>query len=654
MSFIQSLFLFGALAAAVPVLIHLNKSRNYQRVRVGTLRFLSSVVQERRRFRKIENWPLLLCRIALLVLLALLFARPFWPEADPSSPQGAETLVLVDSSGSLAHPQAAAQIKKIIATIEKDLPPESPLTLAEFADGVQLTESPKAVAGAPTNFSVAVDWTIERLAQSESPPAAIHFITDLQKDQLPNTPPRLWPTGVETEIHRVFQERDFNFAIEDVQLNTPFREEVVEIEAPFKVYGAPSEKEKWPRLVILKLNDGTQLKADFPRAGGRVRFRWKAGESNDLRGSISFGGKDPWPKDNVRHFAFQLQERKKVLLVDGDPGATSFLGEAYFLDKALQASGATHGQSPFISEISYGLTTRNGLVDLAQYELIVLCNVASLTAGEAEMIQMANAQGAGLLFVLGDRMGEGTFRSFQSSGLFPSLTKSADPRMDVVSWWQSEESQAPALASLPPLGLRSLLLRNAFEFPESEDWNPWARFSNKNPLLLEKSNLAPNQAPVIVLAHPVTREWGDFPLNSLFVPLMRELSTHLSNYQRTEDVIVARAPGLKMRQAPGLVVGEDGQQTLLNADATEMNPAAASVAQFRSSLGIAENELPQNQVPPAGLAVKAEQAHELWPWILLALLLLLILENFLADRRPRVVDETNPNAATSSPTPKAT
>ena len=647
MSFIQSFFLLGALAAAVPVLIHLSKSRNYQRVRIGTLRFLSSVVQERRRFKKIENWPLLLCRIALLILLALLFSRPFWPASEPPLPEGAETLVLVDSSGSLAFPEAASQVSKLLKQIQKEIPPESPLTIAEFADTVAVTEEPQAVPGAPTNFTAAVDWTIERIAQSELPPAAIHLITDVQEAPLPENTPRLWPTGIETKIHVVTQKEDFNYAIEKVQLNTPFREEEVELEATLKVFGSPGSKNKRFRRVTLALSDGTRLGKDFPPEGGRVRFRWKPSASNELTGTISFEGGDPWPEDDIRHFSFTLQDRKKVLLVDGDPGDTPFLGEAYFLDKALRASGATHGQSPFIPTISYDLTTRNGLVDLSEFELLVLCNVGSLTPDEEILIHEANAQGTGVLFLLGDQTETASFRLLQSADLFPALQKVPEPRMDVVNSWESEETLAPPLAALPMVGLRSLLLRNAFEIAESDDWNLWASFSDRNPLLLEKSNLSAEQGPVMVLAHPATREWGDFPLNSLFVPLMRQLSAYLTDYSRVEDGIVSRSPGLQLRKPPGILIGENGQRTLVNVDVTEMNPTSTSVAQLRSALGIPSNGLPQNEPSSQTLPAQAEQAHELWPWILLSILMLLILENFLADRRPRLVEE-----AATAPTPE--
>ena len=647
MSFIHSLFILGSLAAAVPVLIHMSKSRNYQRVRIGTLRFLSSVVQERRRIKTIENWPLLLARIAILILLALLFARPFWPNSKPTSPQASETIILVDSSGSLAHSEAASRVAGTLKNIQKSLPPESTVTIAEFADVVHITENPKAIAGAPTNFNAAVDWTIEHLAHSEHTPEAIHLITDLQKSPLPTAATRLWPTGVRTEIHRIPQPTDYNIAIESVTLATPFKEEEIEIEALVKVFGSPSTQSskkrssatnaRKPKDVLLTLSNGVEKRVAFPSQGGRVRFRWKLDELTELDGTISITSKDPWPSDDSRNFSFRMQEKKKVLLVDGDPGASIFLGEAYFLDKALLASGATHGQSPFTTTISYGLTTRNGLIDLDEYDVIALCNVPSLSLAEASALQEANAQGCSLMFILGDQTNESSFSPLQSSGLFPQLKTTTNARMAPVTSWDHTQ---PALESLPTASLRALLLRNAFISPPSSDWKALASFSNKNPFLLERANLATKQGSILILAHPVTREWGDFPLDNLFVPMMRELFASLSGYQETDSQIIAGTPGFQQKKKLGIYPAGNDKIELINADLTEMNPEVASLSAIRKSLGIPKSVPPADSAPEKKLPKMAEQAREIWPWFLLALLLLLVIENTLADRRFLTLNET--------------
>src|SRR4051812_45629431 len=102
MGLIHPGILAGFLAVAAPIVIHFIRSRKYQRVAIGSLRFLRVAVQERRRWRRIEDWPLLLARIAAILALTLLFARPFLPERENVPPTDLEAILLVDVSGSVS------------------------------------------------------------------------------------------------------------------------------------------------------------------------------------------------------------------------------------------------------------------------------------------------------------------------------------------------------------------------------------------------------------------------------------------------------------------------------------------------------------------------------------------------------------------------
>ena len=65
-----------ALAALLlPLLIHLARRDEQQRIDFAALRWLSARPRPRRRIR-FDEWPLLLVRLLLLALLAVLLARP--------------------------------------------------------------------------------------------------------------------------------------------------------------------------------------------------------------------------------------------------------------------------------------------------------------------------------------------------------------------------------------------------------------------------------------------------------------------------------------------------------------------------------------------------------------------------------------------------
>ena len=77
MSLIHAGFLAAAAAVSIPILIHLLLRPRARQVSIGTLRFLRLAIKETRRRRKIRRWLLLAMRTAAVLLLALLFARPY-------------------------------------------------------------------------------------------------------------------------------------------------------------------------------------------------------------------------------------------------------------------------------------------------------------------------------------------------------------------------------------------------------------------------------------------------------------------------------------------------------------------------------------------------------------------------------------------------
>lgn len=64
-------------ALVVPVLLHLHRRQQQKTTPFAALRWIRGPARPRRRLR-LEQWPLLLLRLALLVALALLLAEPVW------------------------------------------------------------------------------------------------------------------------------------------------------------------------------------------------------------------------------------------------------------------------------------------------------------------------------------------------------------------------------------------------------------------------------------------------------------------------------------------------------------------------------------------------------------------------------------------------
>ena len=70
-SFLNAAFLVGAVAAVVPILIHLFSRRKVARIPFSSIRFLEEIARRRVRRMRLTQWIILALRVLALALLAL-------------------------------------------------------------------------------------------------------------------------------------------------------------------------------------------------------------------------------------------------------------------------------------------------------------------------------------------------------------------------------------------------------------------------------------------------------------------------------------------------------------------------------------------------------------------------------------------------------
>ncbi len=77
MQFLQPAFLWGLLALAIPIIIHLFHFRKYKKVLFTNVRFLRELKDERNARRKLRNFLVLLMRLLAVAALIFAFAQPY-------------------------------------------------------------------------------------------------------------------------------------------------------------------------------------------------------------------------------------------------------------------------------------------------------------------------------------------------------------------------------------------------------------------------------------------------------------------------------------------------------------------------------------------------------------------------------------------------
>src|SRR5436305_14747668 len=103
-TFLTPLFLIGTLGAAIPVIIHLSRSRRTKKMRFSTTRFFTDQFLRSYRMSRLKELLLLACRMLLFALFAFALAQPLLRSKNvrAASLEGDRTVVLVlDNSASM-------------------------------------------------------------------------------------------------------------------------------------------------------------------------------------------------------------------------------------------------------------------------------------------------------------------------------------------------------------------------------------------------------------------------------------------------------------------------------------------------------------------------------------------------------------------------
>src|SRR5690242_1788063 len=193
MGFVQTGFLIALAALAVPVLVHLLSRWQVRRLELGTMKFLQEVIQNAAHRRRVRRWLLLMTRMALIGLLAVLFARPFIPKRDVRDGQPLR-IVLIDRSASMMMSGRSGRLlddaihsaAELVDQSESDFQVE----WAWFDRHVEPlpagTQRPSATrsTSTDTDYFAALSWARDRLSALKGQRAEVVIVSDMQMSGL--------------------------------------------------------------------------------------------------------------------------------------------------------------------------------------------------------------------------------------------------------------------------------------------------------------------------------------------------------------------------------------------------------------------------------------------------------------------------------------
>ncbi len=604
LGFVNPALLWGLLAAAIPVAIHLFFRRRPRPTPFPAIDFILKARRETERRLRLKKVLLFAARTLLLAAVAAAIARPRLEEpgqAAAAVPKGpAATAILLDASGSMRYrlggkplferaradalgalaalgleepatavvcgsaPPAVeppsfdrAAVRRILERAEAEAG-HADLT-ACFAAAVRALSDAKAQASLGKRVVVATDlaasaWRLDAPSAAVETPGGrarpeVTVLDAARGAPLPNAA----VVGLEAEPDPAAGPRGYRITI---QLANPAKEPLKD--APLQlVVGTGKEA----RTAIRAF-------ADVP-PGGKARkqlsFAFPAGGPAAIAATLP---EDALHEDDSRALALVVPREVRALVVDGAPSPVRYRDEAYFVESAL-ASPASPVRPTLVDAEAFPRA------DLAGYDVVFLLNVRSAAAKADELLRFVE-QGGGLFIALGDQV-EPEAWTKEMAALLPMplhVVKTAAERgssgaraarFAEVAW------DHPALAVFTGDAREGLLGVRTFRYVLAKprgsgkadgEAKVLATFDDGAPALVEARR---GKGRILLFTSSADRDWTDWPIRTSFLPAMQRFAGFLAGGldDRREPTLVVGAPRtlrLDERETLVALIGPDGRE----------------------------------------------------------------------------------------------
>ncbi|BDC51947.1 hypothetical protein F183_A42620 [Bryobacterales bacterium F-183] len=567
MGFFSPWFLVGALGIGLPLWLHLLRRHKTEPREFSSLMFFEQRQQSSVKHRRLRYLLLLAMRIALLLLLALLFARPYFITENPQVTGNKLRIVAVDRSFSMrtsgaleraktqAHSLVAsrgaggqAQVVALNGSVEVLTQPTSdPAGLDAAIDGIVPGDG-KTSYGELARF-------VRTVAANAKVPIELHLIGDLQKTGLPPGFADLQlPNGTDLQVHSVSATETRNFAVENVRAPGVVTDpKKVRFEATIASYQTTEPTKK---TVTMMINGQTvQTKeVTIPAFGrGRVEFTGLDASFGLNKGEVRIDSGDVLAADDKFYFGFERVEPRKVLVAHDSRQARSLT----YLKAALESAGDT----PFTIE-SMSCETTAG-VDPSKYAFVMLGDCGTLpNTFEADLRKYAQAGGS-VFVTLG----------------FSSASRNKVPLTDwtiETSRYEGRDGERFLIASQVDAGhpvTRRADALDAVRFYQIVRFTPGpsrtiAKVGDGGALL---SEVTFGEGKVMVFGSTLDNLANDFPLHASFVPFVEHMFNYMGGTSEKPGAVpVASSAELRNAKsnAAAEVIGPTGKSELSLAEST--------------------------------------------------------------------------------------
>ncbi len=626
LSFLAPLFLAGAAAAALPIVLHLLKREPEARVKFAAVRLLKHAPVEHTERRHVRELLLLALRITALLLLAFAFARPFFP-AGATASSGGVTIVALDTSFSLSAPGRFERAKQLAKDAVGSVPAGDLVGVVTFSDTAEIAVKPNAdrvlAADAIDHASAGFGATRYRAALSAANQAAaghtsaIVVVTDLQENG--------WDAG-----DRVSVREGTRITVVDVGEAPPNLAVTSVRPQPDRVAATIYNAAASPRDARVHLTIDNRPAAEAtvslgPNQSGDVLL---AAVPRGDAAVVTVDDPTGIQADNVRYAVLGGTTKPSVLVVSGSGDLSR---DAFYVQQALAVGAGPNGGYQPVG-MSGAQLSAGGDDRLAPQAAVLLLSTRGLERRGREALAAYVRGGGGILIAAGPDIDGEVVKDVLGGSSAVQMAAPPDAKRE-------ERALAPADVRHPVFhafagnsGSLGLVSFQRVARIGGEACQTLARFTTGDVALVE---CPAGDGRALLLASDLDNRWNDFPLHATFVPFLHEVVRYVASARaHASEYVVADVPA-GTRTSPGIATVSDGKpgvparRVAVNVDPRESDPSRLSVEDFQSAV----THMQEADVPPAVVAAREqEDSQHLWQFLVAAMVLTLIAEGVVASR----------------------
>lgn len=552
MLFLNPTILFGLLAAAIPVVIHMLNLRKLKKVDFSTLKFLKELQKNKIRRIKFKQWLLLALRVLIILFTVFAFARPTLKgialTGTTSASKTSAVIILDDSfSMSLVEPegslfnQAKSEIVKILSLLKEGDDAEIIFTSNSKKTENKLTKNISSltkrikesdVSTISGNIAQAIEKGLSILSSSKNFNKELFVLSDFQKESFSEL---FQLNSIDLENIRLytinFGGKNYqNIGIDELTLGTQIFEKNKPIVFNTKITNYSSDNIK-DIIVSLFINGDRKSQKNINLNAGATSSLELIAEVNSsgfINAFIEIGD-DNISQDNKRYINFYIPSKINVGLFYNNQDDVQFINAALKSSKNIDE----------IKTIEYK-TNQLASIDLSKFDLIIF--IPSNNNTNLKRLNDFINSGGGLLLLPGNSINEKDFNNILSNlsitakvtALGVKLANNNYATFDKVDFEHPVFENIFSKKDKNEIDSPNILYH--FNIDYKDIVKKIISLNDNSSFLTE---LKIGEGKVMIFNTAPSMEWSNFPIKGIFAPLLNKSIYYLASEDNSINNFIA-------------------------------------------------------------------------------------------------------------------